>query len=207
LNIKVSPHSEKKDVFTISLDGDPWRDVHLAIFSRYPKLPNEVESLETWIQKFHQLEYQCVKQYVLRRLSSQSYHSSQLRRLLSQRLVHPSTIQKILSDCQSWGYLDDQQWVKRFIQSHLKKWGMRTVKMKLQAKGISIEEIEEGGKEWTKGEELHVVKHLLETRYHSKDLTEYSIRQQVIASLLRKGFAFDCIKEAIQLVLETQNPG
>jgi regulatory protein len=198
LKITYCLKEERKEVLTIFLDGDAWKDIHIAVFSRRPKLPKEASSLSEWSDLFNRLEYQLVKQYVLRRLSSQSYHSYQLKKLLAERLVQTQTIQKIIQDCLAWGYLDDQAWLESFVCSQLKRSSMRALMIKLQAKGLPSEIIQEVVEQWRNpDEEKQVIKKLLQTKYRSKDLTQYKERQKVMASLGRKGYPFDQIRQVL----------
>lgn len=198
MKISYTPKEGRRDVLTILVEEDVWRDVHQAIFGRRPKFPKEVASLSEWIEVFNKLEYQAVKQYVLRRLASQHYHSCQLHKLLIERLVQKVTIHAIIQECVNWGYLDDQAWIESFMRTHLKRAGLRCVMAKLQAKGLPLETVREIAKQWQDPEEEKLaIQRLLQTRYRSKDLTQPKERQKVIAALMRKGYTFDAIRHTL----------
>lgn len=198
MKIEYRPKEGHREVFLIFLDQEPWREVHLAIFGRRPKWPSAVESCSVWQDQFNELEYQAVKQYVLRRLSSQHYHSAQLTKLLKERFVQSSTIERVIEECIHWGYLNDEAWVESFMRSRLRRCSLRSLIPKLQARGLPSSLIKEIAAHWQDSDqEVETVKKLLETKYRSKDLKQPQERQKVIASLLRKGYPFTSIKQAL----------
>ena len=86
---------------------------------------------------FDGYEYRRVKNYVLWRLSKQSYHSEQLSKLLRERLVQDKTIHHVITELQDAGYLDDEMWLKVFLRSQQKRYGLPLILSKLRAKGLS----------------------------------------------------------------------
>ncbi|MDP1879891.1 MAG: regulatory protein RecX [Parachlamydiaceae bacterium] len=201
MKIEVKPHHNRKELFIIYIDGEPWREIHSTIFGKHPKF-SSVQNQEQWENFFHSYEYKRVKGYVTWRLSSLSYHSEQLEKLLRERLVPLDLIQQVIQEHKDIGALDDDLWMQRFLQQQQKKYGLKHIIQKLYAKGFSRETLETISQSSDDGsdqaQELNVIKKLLISRYRSKDLTQYKEKQKVIASLMRKGFSYDCIKEAMR---------
>lgn len=198
MKISYKPSEKKNDVLTLLIDGEPWKDVHIVIFGRRPKLPKEAASLKEWQEMWELLEYQRVKNYALRRLSVQGYHSFLLKKLLLERLVQPILAQKIIEELSALGYLDDQAWLESFMRSQLKRYGVRAIMAKLQAKGFSSEYVQKIAQQWRNPiDEQQTIERLLQTRYRSKDIKQFKDKQKIIASLLRKGYPFDSIQAAL----------
>lgn len=145
------------------------------------------------------MEYQKVKHYVLKRLSAQNYHSKQLRKLLIERLVDETTIDRVIEECQAKGFLNDEQWLESFIRSHRKRFGWPVIQKKLRSKGLSIDEIQAIQERWSNPEEeRQTIQQLIETRYRSKNLSQFHDKRKVIASLMRKGFSYEAIFAALE---------
>lgn len=196
MKLSYQPHEQKREWITILLEGEPWREVHYTVFGRRPRFPKEVVSEESWSELFTQLEQKAARHYLLRRLASQSYHSCQLKKLLTERGVHPSTIQHLIKEFLERGYLDDQAWLESFIRSHLKRSSLRALAMKLRAKGIPSSTIQDVMEQWNNPEEeQQAIERLLKTRYRSRDLTQLKERQKVIQALLRKGYSIELIQK------------
>ncbi len=195
--------SKERERWEILVDGEKWREVHRTIFGRKPVFPpvSNRESLQTVFDAF---EYHRVKNYVLWRLSSQSYHSEQFMKLLRERLVQDHTIDQVLQYCREIGFLDDEAWLKNFLSFQQKRYSLRVILSKLYAKGLSQETVRCLAKEWGNPlEELQALQHLLKTRYQTKDLTQFEVRQKVIVSLMRKGYTFDLIQQALKKILKS----
>jgi regulatory protein len=197
------PKEGNQDRWEILLNGEKWREVHRAIFGRKPTFP-PLSSEEELQPIFDAFEYRRVKGYVLWRLSSQSYHSEQLAKLLRDRLVQEKTIEHVLQEYLEMGFLDDESWLQSFMRTQQRRYSLRFILNKLHAKGLSSETIQRLAKEWKNLEEEHqAIQHLLKTRYRTKDLTQYKSRQKVIAALVRKGYSFDQVQKALhQLNIE-----
>ena len=107
LQVTFQPKAGNRERWEILVDGEKWREVHRSIFGRSPSLPpisdeNELQGL------FNAYEYRRVKGYVLWRLSTQTYHSEQLAKLLRDRLVQNHAIDQVIREYQEIGALDDE---------------------------------------------------------------------------------------------------
>lgn len=194
----------RKEYWEILIEGEKWREVHRTIFGKKPSFPS-LSSADHLQSVFNEFEYRRVKGYVLWRLSAQSYHSEQLTKLLHERLVQPSTIERVLTEYKELGFLDDESWLQNFMRSQQKRYSLRSTLAKLHAKGLSTATIQHLAKEWKNPkEELQAIQHLLQTRYRSKDLSQYTSKQKVIVALIRKGYAFDQVQTALKnFILDT----
>ena len=205
MQVKFQPKEGNRDRWEIWIAGEKWREVHRAIFGRKPTLPSFATEAELQ-SVFDAFEYRRVKGYVLWRLSTQSYHSEQLAKLLRERLVQNHTIERVLQDYREMGFLDDEAWLQNFMRTQQKRYSLRFILNKLHAKGFSSETIQRLAREWKNPEEeIQAIQYLLKTRYRTKDLKDYKNRQKVIAALARKGYAFDQIQAALQKNAQNQS--
>ena len=197
MRVECHPHEKERDQFTLYVNGEPWRDVHLNICGPHPKLDlNISQDLE---QQFLEWEYSQVKRYVLKRLTIKSYPSFELRKQLLDNLVTETNADRILQECQSLGYINDSDWVDVFVrQQQARHLGPQAIAMKLRAKGIPQEMIAEALEE-AEGisSQQEEISHLLQTRFKTRDLSQYKEKQKVIAALARKGYNFDQILKAL----------
>ncbi|MFQ5728770.1 MAG: regulatory protein RecX, partial [Waddliaceae bacterium] len=177
--------------------GEPWKDIHRAIFGTKPKIDLATEDLD---EQFLELEYSLVKKYVFKHLGIKNYSSFELRRILQGCLVSETTISKIIEQCRHLGYIDDNDWIDVFVRHQRERnFGPKSIKMKLRAKGVPehlITGVLESADD-SRSEQQRIL-HLLNTRYASRDLKQYKEKQKVIAALVRKGFDLDQIYQAIK---------
>jgi regulatory protein len=182
----------------IVVDGQPWRSLNRSIWGRRPKIPNTLETeqaLEAWWAK-HELAR--AKNYALYRLSKQAYLSYDLRRLMNQKQVSGNVIDEVIDDLERIGYLDDEAWIGSFVKRRLAaKDGPNKISAALRNKRVPEQQIEAALSD--DANHLDSITQLLATRYRSRDLSDYKEKQKVIAALMRKGFPYDAIKEALSI--------
>lgn len=196
MKIEILPKDGYRGVFSVYIEEEFFTDIHASIFGKKPKLTFHLEDLH---EQFFQQEYLKVKAFVLRRLSQRNYSSFELKKKLKECLVSTRSIEGVLDECRHLGYLDDQSWLEGYISTlQIKKMGPRAIMMKLQSKGVPEEAyLAILAKVVTPENQLERIVKLLETRYKTRDLTDYKEKQKVIASLLRKGFDFELISSCV----------
>jgi len=173
-----------KEILIVSVDEEPYKEIHTSIFGFNPKFSS--------LEELAEHEYQGAKRYALKRLAMQGTLSSKLRDLLEERLVSTEVIDKVIEDCQQSGYLNDADWVDAFVRCQKRKRiGPQMIRMKLREKGVKTH-VELDINERTQ------IKALLESKYKNRDLKDYKERQKVIASLMRKGYTLSSILEELK---------
>jgi regulatory protein len=207
LVIDIIKKDARQGVLIIEIDGDPWREVHSSIFGQRPTLPKEISSLAEWTEAFNALEYKQARHYALKRLSERAYYSAELAKTLRNRLVSSSTIERVIQNCQDLGCLNDDEWIDAFIRGHLRRRSsLRSIAWKLQEKGVPSDKAKQAvGERNNPSGEKESIQHLLSTRYRSRDLQDRRERDKVIAALMRKGFHFEAIREAMSRIGEVMS--
>lgn len=190
MHIECRPRPTQRGVFTIFVNGEEWLRIHRSIFGNRPSIPlgcQLLSDLETW---FQQTELKGAKKYSLKRLALKSQSSSELRVALQNVLVSNLSIEIILNECIALGYLDDQDWIERFIRRHSeRRIGPRLIAAKLRSKGIKEEEIKAAfQKNSLLNDEISRIINLIQIRYSKQDLADFYTRRKVFTALMRKGF-------------------
>lgn len=186
-------------VLTILVDDEEWRDIHTHIFGKKPSLHTVCKSFQDLEDQFPTLEHRAALNYTMRKLTVKSLPSGELEKNLQERLVSDETIERIISECQRLGYLNDNDWVESFIKRQMaRNLGPQAIAMKLRAKNVSQDLIQHAmSKLDNPALQKQRIQHLLQTKYRTRDLTDYKSRSKVVASLARKGFSFQDIQSAI----------
>jgi regulatory protein len=189
-----------KGIGEIKVDGEPWREVSVSIFGKRPEIP-ECQSLEDLEKELQNLERKGALKYAIWRLSSKNYLVIELKKKLKEKGVRNLIIEEVIAKCKDYGYLNDQSYIEGYIrQQILRKKGPQFIIQKLITKGISKEKAQELLSELD-SESTHTdsIKNLLETRYKTKNLSDFRERQKVVLSLLRRGFSLESIQSSIKI--------
>lgn len=199
MNILTLPKEGRPGILVVEVEGEHWKDIHIKIFGKNPFFFKNCSSWNELETQFKETEYRQAKNYALKRLAAKSQPSIDLKKNLESCLVTSSTIQRILDECSLAGYLNDQEWIERFIQGQLsKKIGPQMIRMKLKVKGIPSHILDPIFNQLIEASDCkEQILHLLKTRYKSKNLSNLREKQKVIASLMRRGFDYSQVKEAL----------
>jgi regulatory protein len=178
-----------KSTLTITWEGEPWRNVHTAIFGRKPIFP-QCSTLDEFEQEFTKIEYKLAKAYAFRRLAAMSMLSTSLAKSLRTRFVSQDVTDRIINELVALGYLNDQEWTNRFVRVQTqKKMGFRGIAAKLASKGISAELFEEYTCDVScEKDQRALIQELLANKYRSRNVSDFRERQKVVAALVRRGF-------------------
>lgn len=114
-----------------------------------------------------------------------------------------TTIEKVIKFLKDHNFLNDEDFAKRFVETHIKNYSKKVIKQKLMIKGIKRELIEKvlSDEEFSFDDE-NIVKKLLLKKcpeyYQIKDSIEPKDKQKLYAFLLRKGFNFEVVSRVMK---------
>lgn len=195
LQIEIAPHPNRRSLLTISIDGDLWRNIHTSIFGLRPSLPKNCYSIEQFAEKFAAIEYRQAKYYAIKRLSQLSLPSAKLIKSLKERLVSESVISRLIAELLEAGYINDREWTASYVRIQSQRnIGPRAIAQKLAAKGMASTQVVELLRESQTDEiQRNTIRHLLATRYRTRNLGDFRDKRKVVASLVRRGFDLSLI--------------
>lgn len=134
-------------------------------------------------------------------LKERSYTRYQLMQKLREGFYPQECIDGALAYVESYGYIDDRQYAMDFLVYRAECLSRRQIGQKLLQKGIDARVIEEVFEAFRQdGNEVKEEKQIADFLY-KKDyflLEDDKQRQKVLAALMRKGYAYDRVKEVIQ---------
>jgi regulatory protein len=201
--VKICCEPLGKDIFQVIINDEPWRKIHVSLFGKAPKLPENCLTLQEFEEKFHDLEYRQTKNYVLRRLAAQSQSAVEMAKKLKEKFVSQGNADRVIEEFKQLGYLNDHEWLSSFVKSNkAKNKSSQMISMKLRTKGFPQPDIENVLSEVVDPEsDKTSILHLLNTKYRQRNLSDFKEKQKVIAALVRRGFEFSGIKSVIDELL------
>jgi regulatory protein len=144
--------------------------------------------------------YSKAKAYAFRRLAMKNQPSAELRKKLAEKGFSDEITEKVVLECQSSGFLSDEEWLKQFISGQIRKAvGPHAIFQKLLQKGISRERAQKAlaqhSDENAQKESIHA---FIQKRSRGKDLSNPLERQKMVQALQRKGFPLSLILEGFE---------
>lgn len=123
----------------------------------------------------------------------------------SQRYTE-DVIAKTIAFLKEYEYLNDYQYALRYLEENGGKRSLRDMKAKLFQRGVdsaslaeAIEAFQEKQREEENNPERVALLNCLEKKKKSLDLTDPKDKKKLYAFLMRKGFSYDLIREALSL--------
>ena len=114
-------------------------------------------------------------------------------------------ILKAIEKLEEYHYVDDELYSKQFITEN-KRYSKRMLENKLREKGVSADVVAESIGEYMSDDgEYELCLKQAEKYVKGKDMTKDGAYQKLLASLARKGFAFDIIKQVCRKVISAED--
>lgn len=108
--------------------------------------------------------------------------------------------ERVLQFLTEYGYVNDYEYAKAYVGSHIPKKSVRYVSNALRTKGIAeniIGQVLQGVKE----DEAQTIVRLIEKKGVRPDELDYRERTRLCASLMRKGYDYDDICKAVNCLI------
>lgn len=195
---KVEPVSKNR--YKVEVDGE----FAFVLYRRELSYYQIREECEVSEESFEQIK----KEVIIKRAKLRAMHllndmdrtESQLRTKLRQSCYTEDVVEAALAYVKSFGYIDDLDYAKRYIQNRQNQKSKRELYVQLVGKGIERELIELAMEECYTGEddEIEAIRRLAEKRkYHFHDATREE-QQKQMAYFMRKGFSYENIRRALE---------
>lgn len=114
---------------------------------------------------------------------------AQLREKLLASEFEPETAEQAIDYVKSFGYLDDERYVRNYIVYRSQSRSRRQIEQELLfRKGVSRELIEKVYEDTEPADEKALIRRQLAKKHYNSEECDEKQKQRLIASLLRKGF-------------------
>ena len=98
---------------------------------------------------------------------------------------------------EEYHYVDDELFAKHFIEQN-KKYSRAMLENKLRQKGIAGDIVDNAFEQFDDLDEIELCEKQMRKYINSKDMTKEGSKEKLFASLARKGFKFDVIKQVFK---------
>lgn len=125
---------------------------------------------------------------------------AQLREKLTRNEYPSDIVEAAISYVKSFGYINDYEYARSFIESRKERKSRREIYMQLVGKGVSRELIDEAFEEsYEREDSTEAIRRLLEKKHYDRENTTLEEKKKIMAYLVRKGFGYDDIRKTMQI--------
>lgn len=130
-------------------------------------------------------------------LQSSDKTEAELRRKLKEGYYPQEAIDHTIDFLKRYRYIDDENYVKRYVETYSAKKSRRQLLFDLQRKGIQRDMAEAACEEQPIDEETQILDYIRKKKLVWKELNPKE-KNRVYASLGRKGYSYEAIKRALE---------
>lgn len=196
---RIEPLNRQKS--KVFLDGDFAFALYQGEIQRYQL--KEGEELEQHLyEQLYRTAGVRAREKAFSLLQLQARTESELRKKLTQAAISESVIEETVSFLTEYGYLNDVEFAKNYIEIHGKRKSRAELERDLLKKGMDRVLVRESCRDLedeSKSREL--IAALLRKRGCTKD-TPWKERQKNVAYLMRRGFSWEEIREAADFLFD-----
>ena len=160
-------------------------------------------------QELSQESYEKIRtEVILKRAKLRAMHllndmwrtEAQLREKLTRNEYPADIVEAAISYVKSFGYINDYEYARSFIESRKERKSRREIYMQLVGKGVPRELIDEAFEEsYEREDSTEAIRRLLEKKHYDPENTTPEEKKKIMAYLVRKGFCYDDIRRTMQI--------
>lgn len=192
-----------KSRYRVTLDEETHFVLYRGELHRFQMKQGEELSEEDYESIFREILPKRAKLRCMNLLKTKDYTRRQLEDKLKQGEYPAEIIEDAIAYVESYGYVNDENYVRNFVEYHMQTRSRKRIENDLQQKGIRREiiskvfdELSEDGLEMD--ETSMIQNFLLKKNFHAGTATDKD-RQKMYGFLYRKGFRADAISRALLL--------
>lgn len=192
--------SVSKTKFKVYLDGQFAFTLYKGELFRYRIQEDGELSEEVYQEIREKVVLKRAKLRAMHLLNDMDRTESQLRTKLLNGDYPADIVDEAIAYVKSFGYINDESYIRRFIESKRNSKSKKEIYALLMKKGVDMERVREILSEYYSAEDsLNAIRDLLrKKRYDPKSATDQEMRK-ICGYLARKGFGYEDIRQVIQI--------
>ena len=192
--------SVSKTKFKVYLDGQFAFTLYKGELFRYRIQEDGELSEEVYQEIREKVVLKRAKLRAMHLLNDMDRTESQLRTKLLNGDYPADIVDEAIAYVKSFGYINDDSYIRRFIESKRNSKSKKEIYALLMKKGVDMERVREILSEYYSAEDsLNAIRDLLrKKRYDPKSATDQEMRK-IYGYLARKGFGYEDIRQVIQI--------
>lgn len=189
-----------KTKYKVYLDGQFAFVLYKGELSRYHIAVGEELSEPVYQQILKEVLLKRAKLRAMHLLNSMGRTENQLRDKLKQSLYPEEVVEAALNYVKSFGYVNDAEYARSFIDSRKDRKSKRELYMQLGQKGIAKDILDQIFEEYYDAEDSReAIEAIMRKRRYDPEKATNVETQKIMGYLMRKGFAYDDIRRGLHV--------
>lgn len=196
---KIEPVNKTK--YAVSIDGEFAFVLYKGELHKYGISDNRELAQDVYDEIMEHVLPKRAKLRCMNLLKSREYTRQQMEDKLRQGKYPPSVIAEAIAYVESFGYIDDAAYARRYVSAYMERKSRRCMEDELRRKGIDRNCIEEAMRTVQEEDGLQdeeaMIKELLKKKHYDAEHADLKEKRRVQAFLYRKGFSPDKIRRTM----------
>lgn len=189
-----------KTKFKVYLDGQFAFTLYKGELFRYRIQKDEDLSEELYQEIREKVILKRAKLRAMHLLNDMDRTESQLRTKLVNGDYPADIVDVAIAYVKSFGYINDESYIRRFIESKRKSKSRKEIYALLMKKGVDMNQVEDILSEYYSVEDsLNAIRDLLHKKRYDPNTATDQETHKIYGYLARKGFGYDDIRQVIQI--------
>lgn len=186
-----------KTKYKVYIDGQPAFVLYKGELSRYQLKEECMISQEDYDEICTKVLLKRAKLRAMHLLNAMGRTEYQLRQKLKQGGYPDSAIDGALDYVKSFGYVNDLNYARNFVDSRKDKKSRREIYMQMCGKGLEEAVITQALEEcYGQDSPKEAIEKLMRKRHYDPDTAAVEEKQKFMAYLMRRGFSYDDVRRA-----------
>lgn len=150
---------------------------------------------QTGVEEKRSRKTRSVRDCALSLLERSDKTAQEMRQKLKEREYQQEEIEETLDFLEEYHYVDDQEYVRKYIRSYGARKSARRIRAELEKRGVDAELIEAGMAEIPVDEEEQIAAWIRKKGYETDQQLEPEEYRKLTAALARRGYSFEMIRK------------
>ncbi|MBQ7369033.1 MAG: RecX family transcriptional regulator [Clostridia bacterium] len=201
---EITPQIKDKRRCNVYIDGRFCCGLTLETAVKYRLKVGEVISPERLSEIQLESEKNVALDKALTHISASKKTEKQVRDFLSGKGYLPAVCDYVLEKMRGYGFVDDKDYAKDYVQFSASKKGGKLIKMELKAKGVGEDEIDAALDGLEAEQQFQAARRILEKYMRGKTADRETLAK-AYRHVMSKGFDYDTAKSALTSLFDTDD--
>ena len=186
-----------KKSYTITVGGETIKGVNVNVALGYALKEGEME--RTRFEEFlNENARENAKEYLYAMVARKARTTKEAREKLYSKGFHKDAVEYAIGVVSSYGYLNDEEYAKTFVENGSRSKGSYRLKREMQLKGVSEEDLNVALSELSEEDECAMAK-ILATKYlKGKNLEDEKTKEKLFRHLISRGYSYGVVKKTLK---------
>ncbi|MBQ8178515.1 MAG: regulatory protein RecX [Clostridia bacterium] len=197
--VEIKEIKRNKKSYTLVVGEEVIKNVNVDVALSYSLQVGEMAP-DKFKEFLKENDRQNAKSYLYNMIARKARTTKEAKDRLYEKGYHKDAVDYAIASVSSYGYLDDEEYAKNYVENAMRSKGGYRVRRELQLKGVSDESIAEALLEMDSDSEFDSAYELAKKYLKSKDVTDEKVKEKLFRYLVSRGYGYDSVKKVMRKV-------